>query len=148
MHRQCYCDASLKKVYTNFRNVKYSFENTFDNEEYTDNRQQTNVLVLGNNSPNPSGLLISHLPKSRVFLSALIYMNPWPNRQSICGMTISPSSESTLFGTFVTSCSDQSENAYLTETLLQYSCSHGKVVKSDRMDSFGLNIDIGKSSPY
>lgn len=47
--------------------------NTFDNEEYTDNRQQTNVdqnkvlLVLGNNCPNPSGLLISHLPKSRVF---------------------------------------------------------------------------------
>lgn len=84
--------------------------NTFDNEEYTDNRQQTNVdqnkvlLVLGNNCPNPSGLLISHLPKSRVFLSALIYINPWPNRQSICGMTIVPSSESTHFGTFVTPC--------------------------------------------
>lgn len=46
---------------------------TFDNEEYTDNRQQTTVdqnkvlLVLGNNSQNPSGLLTSYLPKSRVF---------------------------------------------------------------------------------
>lgn len=127
---------------------------TFDNEEYTDNRQQTTVdqnkvlLVLGNNSQNPSGLLTSYLPKSRVFDPLWSTINPWPNRQSICGMTIAPSSESTLFGTFVTSCSDQSENEYLTETLLQYSCSHEKVVKSDRMDSFGLNIDRGKSIPY
>lgn len=48
----------------------------------------------------------------KIFWSAPIYINPWPNWKNIFGFTIALSSESTNFWNFATSCSDQSESAY------------------------------------